>query len=50
VWVATAPELEGVTGRFFNLTKEKNILAKGKDLEMASRLWELSAKLSGVGG
>ena len=50
VWVATAPELAGVTGRFFFLTKEKDILPKGKDPETAARLWELSAKLSGVGG
>ncbi len=50
VWVATAPELEGVTGRFFFLKKEKNILKKGKDPEMATRLWELSERLSGVGG
>jgi NAD(P)-dependent dehydrogenase (short-subunit alcohol dehydrogenase family) len=50
VWVATAPELAGVTGRFFFLTKEKDILPKGKDPETAARLWELSAKMSGVGG
>jgi retinol dehydrogenase-14 len=50
VWVATAPELAGVTGRFFYLTKEKNILPKAKDPETAARLWELSVRLSGVGG
>jgi NAD(P)-dependent dehydrogenase (short-subunit alcohol dehydrogenase family) len=50
VWVATAPELEGVSGRFFLLTKEKKILPKGKDPEAAARLWELSERLSGVGG
>ncbi len=49
VWVATEPELEGMTGRFFFLTKEKDILPKGKDPETAARLWEMSAKLSGVG-
>jgi NAD(P)-dependent dehydrogenase (short-subunit alcohol dehydrogenase family) len=50
VWVATAPELKGVTGRFFQLTKEQRILPKGKDPETAARLWELSTKLTGVGG
>ncbi len=50
VWLATAPELEGVSGRFFNLTKERKILPKGKDPDMAARLWELSERLSGVGG
>lgn len=50
VWVATAPELAGVTGRFFFLTKEKNILPKGKDPDAAARLWDLSARLSGLGG
>lgn len=50
VWVATAPEIEGMTGRFFFLTKEKNILKKGQDPEALARLWDLSAKLSGVGG
>jgi len=49
VWVATAPELEGISGRFFFLTKEKKILPKGKDPDMAARLWELSERLSGVG-
>jgi NAD(P)-dependent dehydrogenase (short-subunit alcohol dehydrogenase family) len=50
VWVATAPELEGVTGRYFNLTKEADIREKGKDPRAAARLWEMSAELSGVGG
>ncbi len=50
VWVATEPELAGVTGRFFFLTKEKDILPKAQDPETAVRLWELSAKMSGVGG
>lgn len=49
VWVATAPELDGVSGRFFFLTKEKDILPKGKDPDAAARLWELSARISGVG-
>jgi retinol dehydrogenase-14 len=50
VWVATEPELEGVTGRFFLLTKEKDILPKAKDPQTAARLWELSVRMSGVGG
>ena len=49
VWLATAPEIEGITGRFFFLTKEKDILKKGRDPGMAAGLWELSRQLSGVG-
>jgi retinol dehydrogenase-14 len=45
--LAAAPELEGVTGRFFLITKEKAIREKGKDPEAAARLWELSERLGG---
>lgn len=50
VWAATDPGLAGVSGRFFFLTKEKTILPKAKDQKTAARLWDLSARLSGVGG
>jgi len=49
VWAATAPEIDGVTGRYFDLTRERAIREKGKDPEMAARLWELSVKMTGVG-
>ncbi len=50
VWAATALEMAGVTGRYYSLKKEKVIRPKAKDPDLAARLWELSAKLTGVEG
>lgn len=49
VWLATAPELEGVNGKFFMLKKEIKYSENARDPDLAKRLWKLSAELSGVG-
>jgi hypothetical protein len=45
IYVATDPELEGVTGRYFDKMKEaKPSKATGNE-EAARRLWEVSQQL-----
>ncbi len=46
--VATSPDLEGVTGRYFANCREKRTSAAANDPEAARRLWELSARLTGL--
>lgn len=45
IHVATAPELEGVTGRYFDREKEVRPSEAASDPEAARRLWELSERL-----
>ncbi|MGB5545153.1 MAG: SDR family oxidoreductase [Polyangiales bacterium] len=45
VHVATAPELEGVTGRYFDKVREAKPSKSSADEEAARRLWELSQEL-----
>lgn len=48
VWLASAPELQGVTGKYFVKRKEAKSSARSHDKELASRLWKVSAELSGM--
>ncbi len=43
--VATAPELEGVSGRYFDKVREAKPSKPSQDREAARRLWELSGEL-----
>jgi NAD(P)-dependent dehydrogenase (short-subunit alcohol dehydrogenase family) len=45
VWLATAPELAGVTGKYFADRKERKPSAAASDPSSARRLWEISARL-----
>ena len=42
---ALAPELEGVTGRYFDKLKEKPPSRPARDPDAAKRLWEISERL-----
>ena len=44
----TAPELAGVTGRYFSNSREEEPHAHARDDVAASRLWDVSAKLVGL--
>jgi len=44
--VATAPELEGVTGKYFSKEKEKSPAKHAQDEAIAKQLWDVSAKLT----
>jgi NAD(P)-dependent dehydrogenase (short-subunit alcohol dehydrogenase family) len=46
--VATAPELGGVTGRYFARCREKRPSAAARDAGLARGLWEASARLTGL--
>ncbi len=45
IHVATAPELEGVTGRYFDKAREAKPSTASADEEAARRLWEVSQQL-----
>ncbi len=48
VKLALAPEMEGVTGRYFDRTEEAHSSAASHDVELALRLWEVSERLTGL--
>ena len=48
VYLASSPEVEGVTGEYFTKCKVKTPSSKARDDASARRLWELSEKLCGV--
>ena len=50
VRLAVAPELEGVTGRYFDRSHEARAEDQAYDPEARRRLWTLSARLAGVSG
>ena len=50
IYVASAPELEHVTGRFFADSKEKSSADRSYDTAVAARLWRVSADLVGLSG
>ena len=45
IYVATAPELRGVTGKYFTKCKETPTKAHARDMKVAARLWEVSEQL-----
>ncbi|XP_007892577.1 retinol dehydrogenase 13 isoform X2 [Callorhinchus milii] len=45
VYLAVAEELEGVSGKYFDVMKQKDPAPQALDDETARRLWEISAKL-----
>ncbi len=48
VWLATAPELEKVTGKYFIKRREAASSAASHDEATAQRLWEESLRLAGL--
>jgi NAD(P)-dependent dehydrogenase (short-subunit alcohol dehydrogenase family) len=48
IWACSAPELEGVTGRYLSDRREQKPHAHALDDAAASRLWDASAKLVGI--
>jgi hypothetical protein len=49
VYLAGAPEVAGVTGQYFVSCKPAKTDPQALDTALAARLWEESAKLSGLG-
>lgn len=46
-YLAAAPELAGVSGRFFHLTVDEKPAAHALDRELGRRVWDLSLRLTG---
>ena len=47
-WLASAPELAGVSGRFFHLTIEEKPAAQALDRALGAKVWALSRRLVGL--
>jgi NAD(P)-dependent dehydrogenase (short-subunit alcohol dehydrogenase family) len=48
VYLASSPEVEGMTGKYFDNMKIGEPTAIAKNPENAKRLWEISAKICGI--
>jgi NAD(P)-dependent dehydrogenase (short-subunit alcohol dehydrogenase family) len=48
LYVATSPKLSGVTGKYFDHCKEKAPSPAALDLQVAGRLWDVTADLCGI--
>lgn len=48
IYLASSPEVEGVTGRYYYRCKETESKPVSYDRRIAERLWEISARLVGV--
>jgi NAD(P)-dependent dehydrogenase (short-subunit alcohol dehydrogenase family) len=48
IYVATAPELEGVSGQYFANSKQRRPSRAALDRQAALRLWEVSEQLTGL--
>jgi NAD(P)-dependent dehydrogenase (short-subunit alcohol dehydrogenase family) len=49
VYLASSPEVEGVTGKYFERKHEKESSADSRDLALAKKLWDASLKMVGLG-
>ena len=49
VWLASSPEVEHSTGKYFAKESEIKSSKESYDLEVAKRLWEVSRELTGLG-
>ncbi len=47
-YLATSPELQGVTGKYFKLKKETRSSERSYDRDLAEALWQMSAELTGL--
>ena len=48
LWLASSPELDGVSGEYFNLKRRVRSSAASNDQDAARRLWEVSEQLTGL--
>ena len=49
VYLASSPEVDGVTGKYFDDKREEKSSAESYDEAVAKRLWEVSARMVGLG-
>ena len=48
VYLATSPEVEGVTGKYFEKMKVVKSSRASRNRHLAGRLWQVSAELTGL--
>lgn len=48
VYLAVSEDMEGVTGRYYDVMTEKEPAPQALDEEVARRLWEVSSRLMGL--
>ena len=48
VYLASSPEVTGVTGKYFDKSHEKKSSASSYDEAAQKRLWEISEQLTGI--
>ncbi|MCX7922982.1 MAG: SDR family oxidoreductase [Clostridia bacterium] len=48
IYLATSPEVEGVTGKYYYMKKQIPSSKSSYDVELARKLWDLSVKLTGL--
>jgi len=48
VWLATAPELEGVNGKYYNEKKEEEITGQATEAGIRKDMWNKSLELAGM--
>jgi NAD(P)-dependent dehydrogenase (short-subunit alcohol dehydrogenase family) len=49
VWLASSPEVEGITGKYFTDKKEIKSKPVSYDLQACKQLWEVSETMTGLG-
>jgi hypothetical protein len=50
VWLASSPNVRGVTGKYFARCKERTPSRAAREPEAPRRLWEVSEQMTGLGG
>jgi NAD(P)-dependent dehydrogenase (short-subunit alcohol dehydrogenase family) len=50
IYLASSPEVEGVTGKYFAKCRERSPSRAAQDDEAARRLWDVSERLAGLSG
>jgi NAD(P)-dependent dehydrogenase (short-subunit alcohol dehydrogenase family) len=50
IFVATAPQIEGITGEYFDRTQRARAHAQAYDARARQRLWQVSEELTGISG
>ncbi len=48
IWLASAPDVDGVTGKYFAKKREKKPSARALDVAAQRHLWDVTADLVGV--
>ena len=49
IYLATSPEVDGVTGEYFEKGRSKPVIEMARSQGLQERLWEVSETLVGVG-